>query len=167
VLARLRGPEGPWLDLSCGPGWLTRHLADEATREGRGREVFGVDRSRAMLVRARREAPTAVLVRADAAALPFADAVFAGVANLAAIDLYPEPERVVREAARVLAVGGRWVCSSFIAPSRGSRGPTRGRLSGVRTPTLEEIAGWARSAGLGGFGNRSFRGYAIAWADKR
>jgi ubiquinone/menaquinone biosynthesis C-methylase UbiE len=166
VVAELGRRDGPWLDLSCGPGWLTRRLVDEAHREGRGRDVFAVDRSRPMLERARREAPSAVLVRADAASLPFADGAFAAVVNLAALDLYLDPEGVVRESARVLAVGGRWVCSSFVAASPPGRRSKRGALSGVCTPTLDEMADWVRRAGLTGFDNRSFRGYVVAWADK-
>ena len=67
-----------------------------------------------MLERARLAAPRATLVRADAADLPFVDATFGAIANLAALDLYPDPSRVVAEAARVLAPGGRWVCSTFV-----------------------------------------------------
>src|SRR5207253_1129419 len=83
VLARLAGTEGPWLDLSCGPGTLTRGLLAHAD----GRTVVGLDLSRAMLQRARSAAPGSVLVRADAASLPFADNAFGAVANLAALDL--------------------------------------------------------------------------------
>jgi ubiquinone/menaquinone biosynthesis C-methylase UbiE len=161
VLALIGRRSGPWLDLSCGPGALLRHLLAAAG----SRTVFGVDLSRAMLERARLAAPEAVLVRADAEDLPFEDGSFGAVANLAALDLYARPARVVGEAARVLAPGGRWVCSTFVRQA----GPSRSRfasISGVRTPTIEELAEWAKRAGLRRFGNRLFRGYAIAWADK-
>jgi SAM-dependent methyltransferase len=55
------------LDLACGTGYLTRHL--------RGR-VVGCDQSAGMLARARVQAPNALLVRADALALPFPDSAF-------------------------------------------------------------------------------------------
>jgi SAM-dependent methyltransferase len=165
VIARFGGRCGPWLDLSCGSGWLTRRLTHAAQLEGTGRQVFGVDSSRAMLERARSSAPAAVLVRADAAALPFEDGVFAGVANLAALDLYPSPARVVFEVARVLAPGGRWVASSFVGAGSTARSGLRA-VSGTRPPTVAEIEGWARDAGLSGFRTRPFRGYVIAWADK-
>ena len=144
VMDLLAGREGPWLDLSCGPGKLTRRFVDAPG----GREVFGLDLSRAMLAQARVAAPGAVLVRADAADLPFEDGVFGGVANMAALDLYPDPARVVREAARVLAPGGRWVGSTFVVGAG------------------EPLADWVRRAGLSRFGQSSFRGYLIAWADK-
>jgi SAM-dependent methyltransferase len=55
------------LDVACGTGYLTRHL--------RG-PVVGCDQSPAMLARARAQAPSVRLARADAFALPFADAAF-------------------------------------------------------------------------------------------
>jgi len=168
--AQVAGRAGPWLDLSCGPGRTTRELLARAE----GRAVFGVDISRAMLERARAAAPGAVLVRADAATLPFDDGVFGAVVNLAALDLYPEPARVIAESARVLAPGGRWVCSTFIAPCRvRRRAPRRSSLStlssalsGVRTPTFEELTAAVASAGLKSLGTLPFRRYVIAWADK-
>ena len=118
-----------------------------------------------MLERARRAAPDATLVRADAEDLPFEDGTFGAVANLAALDLYADPSRVVREAARILAPGGRWVCSTFVRRA-GTSAPSLALARGVRTPSIDELAGWAKRAGLRRFGNRLFRGYAIAWADK-
>jgi SAM-dependent methyltransferase len=167
VLERLGDAEGPWLDLSCGVGTLLRRLAEAAAREGRARRVVGLDLSRSMLERARASAPGALLVRADAAALPFADATFAAVTNLAALDLYADPARVVAEAARVLVPGGRWIASSFV--TAGTARTRRGffsRVSGVRTPTVDELDTWAAAAGLRRFGKRRFRGYVMAWADK-
>jgi ubiquinone/menaquinone biosynthesis C-methylase UbiE len=161
VLKLIQGCRGPWLDLSCGPGGLLREIATAYAPPA----VFGLDRSRAMLERARLAAPEATLVRADAAELPFEDATFGAVANLAALDLYADPARVIAEVARVLAPGGRWVCSTFVRPPRTP--PSRwSSTTGVRTPAIEEVAEWARCAGLGRLGQRLFHRYAIAWADK-
>jgi ubiquinone/menaquinone biosynthesis C-methylase UbiE len=55
------------LDVACGTGFLTRHLAGE---------VVGLDASERMLREARRQAPHATFVRGDALALPFADTSF-------------------------------------------------------------------------------------------
>jgi demethylmenaquinone methyltransferase/2-methoxy-6-polyprenyl-1,4-benzoquinol methylase len=60
-------PPARTLDLGCGTGYLTRHL--------RG-PLVGCDQSASMLARARASAPRARFVRADALALPFADAAF-------------------------------------------------------------------------------------------
>ena len=63
ALGLLAGRRGPWLDLSCGTGALTRPFVDAI---GAG-EVVGLDVSRAILAKARALVPGAVLVRADAA----------------------------------------------------------------------------------------------------
>lgn len=164
VLRLLQGCRGPWLDLSCGSGWLLREIRTEYPSSA----VVGLDRSRAMLERARLAAPEALLICADAADLPFEDATFGAIANLAALDLYPDPARAVAEAARVLAPGGRWVCSTFVrqtgAPA--SSPSSMSSVSGVRTPAIEEVAEWVRCAGLDRCERRLFRRYAIVWADK-
>lgn len=165
VLGLIEPTRGPWLDLSCGPGTLLRHLAPPGASSG-ARPIVGVDLSLAMLRRARMAAPAARLVRADAAELPFADGAFGAVVNLAALDLYPDPQRVVGECARVLAPGGRWVCSTFVAPSKAPDRSVFVAASGVRTPTLSELEAWARGAGLLHFGHVLFRRYAVAWADR-
>jgi ubiquinone/menaquinone biosynthesis C-methylase UbiE len=163
-VARRVARDGAWLDLSCGAGTFMRQLADAAAREGPSRPIVGLDLSRSMLERARAKVPEALLVRADAAQLPFADGTFAAVTNLAALDLYGDPARVVAEAARVLAPGGRWIASSFTA--RRPRASLFARLSGVRKPTVDELRAWAEAAGLSKFGKRAFRGYVIVWGDK-
>ena len=132
VLERLEGVAGARLDLSCGPGSFTRHLVEAAGRSEGAAPVVAVDLSRAMLAQTARAAPSALRIRADAAELPLADASFGAVVNLAALNLYPEPSRVVAESARVLRPGGRWIASSFIAPRR--RGGGRLAADG-RRPT--------------------------------
>jgi len=71
-VARLRHaiealPPGRTLDVACGTGFLTRHLAGE---------VVGLDQSDSMLEEARRRAPQAEYMRGDALELPFRDAAF-------------------------------------------------------------------------------------------
>jgi ubiquinone/menaquinone biosynthesis C-methylase UbiE len=166
VLARLAGAPAPWLDLSCGPGTLTPHLLARA-----GGPVVALDASAAMLARARERLPQgALLVRADAAALPFADGAFGAVVNLAALDLYPDAARVVAEVARVLAPGGRWVASTFVAPEPLARSaPLRRALAataGVHALTAPSLAAMAAAAGLVGFGEQRFGRYVIAWGWK-
>ena len=160
VIDRIADREGPWLDLSCGPGILTRLLVARAG----GRTVYGVDSSRSMLERAHVAAPTAVLVRADAAELPFDDGVFGAVANLAALDLYAEPARVIAESSRVLARGGRWICSAFLSERPQRRGLSR--RGDARKPTLAELSTMAENAGLDQVGSLRFHRYAVVWADR-
>jgi ubiquinone/menaquinone biosynthesis C-methylase UbiE len=65
TLARL--PEQRTLDVACGTGFLTQHLAGEVT---------GLDQSERMLDEARRRVPAAAFIRGDAFALPFPDSAF-------------------------------------------------------------------------------------------
>jgi ubiquinone/menaquinone biosynthesis C-methylase UbiE len=58
------------LDVACGTGFLTRHLAGH---------VVGLDQSSSMLDIARRQAPHASYVRGDALCLPFPDHSFGRV----------------------------------------------------------------------------------------
>lgn len=60
-------PAARTLDVACGTGFLTRHLAGAVT---------GLDQSERMLEIARRRVPAASFVRGDAAELPFEDGSF-------------------------------------------------------------------------------------------
>ena len=63
-------PGAPVLDVACGTGNYTFALAE------RGLAMVGGDLSRTMLAQARAKHPQLPLVRADGAALPFADDAF-------------------------------------------------------------------------------------------
>jgi ubiquinone/menaquinone biosynthesis C-methylase UbiE len=161
VLRHVTARRGPWLDLSCGPGTLTRRLLARAG----GRPVVAVDLSAHMLAAARKHAPGADLVRADAAALPFADATFGAVVNLAALDLYPSPERVVAEAARVLAPCGAWVASGFVSRRAPQVRDVR-RVGAENALTEARLREMSRAAGLAWLGARRYGNYVIAWAHR-
>jgi SAM-dependent methyltransferase len=102
------------LDLACGPG---RHAASLARR---GARVVGLDLSRTLLSAAR-EAGAERLVRADMRGLPFRDAAFDAVLNLFTSFGYFEEDAehaaVLREVARVLRPGGRFVLDFLNAPA--------------------------------------------------
>ena len=99
------------LDVGCGNGYLTRRWA----RQGASRSL-GIDASRATLARARRretEHPTGAefLLRQASDLRGLADRSFdLVVANMALFDI-EDAEGTVREVARVLAAGGRFVFS--------------------------------------------------------
>jgi ubiquinone/menaquinone biosynthesis C-methylase UbiE len=99
-LAALLGPgEGLCLDLGCGTG---QYL--DAIR-GTGRVPVGLDFSAGQLrVAGRHGVP---LVRADAAAIPFADGAFPAVVIMWISTDVDDFGAVLREAARVLQPGGR------------------------------------------------------------
>lgn len=88
------------LDLCCGHGIIARGLLEA------GAEVTAADFSPAMLALARKTAPGATIVEADAMNLPFADGAFDAVTIGFGIPHVPDPSRVFRECARVLRPGG-------------------------------------------------------------
>src|SRR6266702_1485683 len=112
-MAEERRPGGVYLDLCAG----TLDLAAElARRPGFTGTVLGADFALPMLARGKDKAPRTRPVGADALALPFVDARFDGalvgfgVRNLADLDAG------LREAARVLKPGARFVVLEFATP---------------------------------------------------
>jgi SAM-dependent methyltransferase len=104
--------EGPWLDLSCGPGLFTRAMAAAVPAD----VVVGLDISAAMLEVAARRAKgytNVAFVRADAHRMPFGDGRFGGVNNSGALHAYDDPELALGEVLRVLRPGGVYVGSTF------------------------------------------------------
>jgi SAM-dependent methyltransferase len=99
--------EGRVLDLGCGVGHSFAELAP--------RETVGVDVDPGALAGQERET-----VVADMRRLPFADASFSSVISVHSIEHVPDPERALREVARVLTPGGRAV---FVTPNRLTFGP--------------------------------------------
>ncbi len=108
---------GSALDVACGSGKLTAHLARIAGADGR---VVGLDFSPEMLAVARRDHPGLEFAEGDALNLPFDDAAFDvatiafGLRNLA------DPVRGLREMARV--VRRRAVVLEFVRPPKGLLG---------------------------------------------
>lgn len=126
------------VDLACGSAPVVRRLG--------GRRAVGLDRSAAELTRARQASPRALLVRADAEALPLdaqaADAVTASMALMVVEALGP----VLTEAARVLRPCGRLVATVPTRPDPAERsGPPSllaeilGRLGQAGTPYPEPL----------------------------
>jgi SAM-dependent methyltransferase len=97
------------LDVACGPGNFSRQFARDAGPSGL---VVGLDGSRTMLERgaselARNQSGNLVLIRADAARLPFRDSAFDAVCCFAAIHLFADPFAALDEITRVLRPQGR------------------------------------------------------------
>jgi SAM-dependent methyltransferase len=119
----------PCLEIGCGEG-------NNLLRLARAARCVGVDRFARKLAFAARELPGVAFAAADAAALPFRDGAFGSVVVRDLLHHVPRPERVVAEAVRALARGGRlWI----LEPN------ARNPLVGVHARLVRAEAGALRS----------------------
>jgi SAM-dependent methyltransferase len=98
-------------DLGCGTGETSAALAPFVAR------TIGVDRSGGMLQAARRRLhglPNADLRRAELEALPFGDAELDAALMVLVLHHVPDPAAALREAARALKPGGRFVLCDML-----------------------------------------------------
>jgi ubiquinone/menaquinone biosynthesis C-methylase UbiE len=95
------------LDVGCGTGMLLGPLGERA------RIVVGVDMSVKMLRAAKKRAPRAFLVLADADHLPFANGSFDVAVSVTLLQNMPDPSKTVREVARVLQPNGVAIITSL------------------------------------------------------
>ncbi len=100
------------LDVACGPGWLS------AAAVARGAVVTGLDFAESMLDLARARCPQAVFHDGDAEQLPFDAGRYEAVVCSFGLLHFPDPERAVAEAFRVLQAGGRYAFTSWTPPAR-------------------------------------------------
>ena len=103
------------LDLGTGVGHTAFAVAP------RVREVVGIDLTSEMIALARegaaeRKIANVRFVRGDVSELPFPDASFDVATSRYSAHHYHQPERVLRELARVLRPGGRFVLVDTISP---------------------------------------------------
>ena len=97
------------LDMACGPGNLTRILAEAVSPDG---EVIGIDLAEGMIELARGGGiPNARFEVMDIENLAFEDASFDIVTCGHGLQFVPDLLRALREARRVLRRGGRLVAS--------------------------------------------------------
>ena len=132
------------LDIACGPGNFSRAFAAAVGANGL---VVGLDASTTMLERGAAELHRSglhnlVLVRGDAAWLPFREHSFEGVCCFAALHLFADPFAGLDEMTRVLKPGGRIALMTSVQRQLGPRGPLKPigeRLSGMRVFGQKEI----------------------------
>ncbi|HEX2313925.1 MAG TPA: methyltransferase domain-containing protein [Thermomonospora sp.] len=128
-----RKPDAVVLDLACGPGNVTRALAEGV---GPGGLVVGLDASATMLAKAVAEpAPGTVgYVRGDAVHLPFRDGVFDAVCCFGGLYLFEDPWAALDQMTRVLRPGGRLAILTTRRPGlpvADEAAHLAGRLAGV------------------------------------
>ncbi|MEM1244052.1 MAG: class I SAM-dependent methyltransferase [Pseudomonadota bacterium] len=88
-----------YLDMGCGSGNYTVALFQREVN------ICGLDISQTMLNQARQKQPTIVWHEADAAAMPFADANFAGIISVLATHHMHDLPAALKQAYRVLQTG--------------------------------------------------------------
>jgi ubiquinone/menaquinone biosynthesis C-methylase UbiE len=133
-----RGQTG--VDFGSGTGTFAITMAEIVGATGR---VYAVDNSEVMMEHLREKSPPPhlELVTADVNATGLPDAV-ADICLLSSIlHEVEEPERLVREAARLLKPGGRLVVVDYRAELDGPGPPRRKRISEARLKQLFEGAG--------------------------
>lgn len=124
VLSRL--PKiGRVLDVGCGTGELLLKMAERAEM------VVGVDISPGMLRALPRNLKNIHLIVADADSLPFKSGAFDCVVSVTLLQNMPDPEKTVREMARVVRAGGILIATSLKKKHR-----------------REELESWMEKAGL-------------------
>ncbi len=139
------------LDVGCGTGAASRRAATIAG------SVVGVDLSTEMLREATLLADgidDVTFMRADAEALPFADASFTAVLCSNSLHHYPNPARGLDEMARVLEPGGRLVvgdpCADVWTVRIADAFLRRFEPGHIRLYRLDEMASLLYGAGLTG-----------------
>ena len=117
IASLIQRRHGLILDLACGPGNFTRHIARLAPES----TVVGFDLSPQMLERAVRLTAKERLhniyyMRGSALSLPFKPDCFDAVTCCGALQLFSDQDQAVGEIARVLKTQGEFVCQTTLGP---------------------------------------------------
>lgn len=97
------------LDIGCGAGFLTNPLAEKS------HDVTGIDISESSLETARKYDVTGGVkyINANAYELPFSDGLFDVVFAMDVLEHVENPEKLIKEASRVLKPGGLFFFHTF------------------------------------------------------
>jgi MPBQ/MSBQ methyltransferase len=154
--ARLHRGDLDTLDAGAGTGFTTEGIVAHVDPA----RVTMLDQSPHQLARSRRRAALARCERVlgDAERLPFGDDAFDRYVSAGSIEYWPEPQRAIAEAYRVLRPGGVGVVVGPVRPA--------GRLARALAdawmlfPSVEEYRGWFEAAG---FADVELHPLAPAW----
>jgi ubiquinone/menaquinone biosynthesis C-methylase UbiE len=146
--------DGPILEVGVGTGVVALGLVR------RGRQVVGLDISAPMLLRAQKRLGSLVML-ADALEMAVATGSVAHAVSVWAVHSVADPVRLFHEVARVLRPSGLYVVSSTQRPAvddvvgqiikeMSERVDARRGALRPRGVTVEEVLGWAGSAGFVG-----------------
>jgi len=113
IVERVDAENGLGLDVACGTGFVTRHLAQKM------RFVCGIDISMGMLEKAteyarEKEIGNIRFARGMAEKLPFADSVFDCATCSGALHLFQDTVEALREMARVMKKGARLAVMTIV-----------------------------------------------------
>ena len=131
------------LDAGAGTGFTTEGIVARVDAAS----VTMLDQSPHQLARSRSKPALADCPRVlgDAENLPFADDTFDRYVSAGSIEYWPDPQRGIAEAYRVVRAGARALVIGPVRPRTGS--PRAGRDLDV-FPAVAEYTGWMEAAGF-------------------
>ncbi len=142
--ARLDTPDLEVLDAGAGTGFTTEGIVERVDPA----RVTMLDQSPHQLTRARRKPALAACRKllGDAERLPFEDGAFDRYVSAGSIEYWPDPQRGIAEAHRVLREGGTGVVIGPVEPAN----PLLRRLSGawMLFPPEADYRAWFERAGF-------------------
>jgi MPBQ/MSBQ methyltransferase len=160
ALARLDDPALTVADVGAGTGFATEAIVRAIAPE----RVTMLDQSPHQLARARRKDVLAAVEKrlGDAEALPFATDSLDRYVSTGSVEYWPDPQRAVTEAYRVVRPGGRALLAGPLQRTH----PLARRLSDawMLFPAEAEYVGWFANAG---FEQIECVHVAPAWWDER
>ncbi len=127
------------LEVGCGPGVLS------AAMQKLGVVMTGLERSPAMVKRARRNVPECTFIEGDALSIPLPNAELDVAFAASVVNVVSDPQKLVSEMARVVRPGGR-VSVLFPTPelSRNYKGIAKQRK--IRGLSAAALATWGSKA---------------------
>lgn len=150
TMMALQGTESI-LDVGCGTGELERRIVHIHPQQS----IIGLDLTQAMLARARAKLsayPQLQFIEGDSQQLPFPDASFEIVVSCSALHYMRDPQRVIRECARVLRPGGRVIITDWCRDFWLAKFYNAFRKAFIRAHhqvyRLDELQEFLRNAGL-------------------